>query len=226
MERPTVLLAVEGETDSYLDALDRAGFAAVQATVSRPAARTVRPGRHRLRPGRRRRVIRVRHAPGERARADPAHARSGDGASRWSRREHRRAGVEAIAGRRPRVSPPGPPHPQRAPASHRVGGVGVGRGTVDRADRRRGTLRQHLRAEGRRRKDDDRRQHGRRAAPADAYRGAPARRRRRRRQRHLRPRRAVPASALPISPTARPRNGPTPPSSSASAFTPPVACAS
>jgi len=34
MERPTVLLAVDGETDSYLDALDRAGFAAVQATVS------------------------------------------------------------------------------------------------------------------------------------------------------------------------------------------------
>ena len=34
MERPTVLLAVDGETDSYLDALDRAGFAAAQATVS------------------------------------------------------------------------------------------------------------------------------------------------------------------------------------------------
>jgi pilus assembly protein CpaE len=34
MERPTVLLAIDGETDSYLDALDRAGFAAVKATVS------------------------------------------------------------------------------------------------------------------------------------------------------------------------------------------------
>ena len=34
MERPTVLLAVEGEAESYLDALDRAGFAAAQATVS------------------------------------------------------------------------------------------------------------------------------------------------------------------------------------------------
>jgi pilus assembly protein CpaE len=32
MERPTVLLAVDGETDSYLEALERAGFAASQAT--------------------------------------------------------------------------------------------------------------------------------------------------------------------------------------------------
>ena len=34
MERPTVLLAFDGEADSYLEALDRAGFAAVQATGS------------------------------------------------------------------------------------------------------------------------------------------------------------------------------------------------
>lgn len=34
MERPTVLLAVEGEAESYLDALNRAGFAAVQPTGS------------------------------------------------------------------------------------------------------------------------------------------------------------------------------------------------
>ena len=34
MERPTVLLAVDGEAESYLDALDRAGFAATQATGS------------------------------------------------------------------------------------------------------------------------------------------------------------------------------------------------
>jgi pilus assembly protein CpaE len=32
MERPTVLLAVDGETDSYLEALERAGFAPLRAT--------------------------------------------------------------------------------------------------------------------------------------------------------------------------------------------------
>ena len=34
MERPTVLLAVDGEAESYLEALERAGFAATQATGS------------------------------------------------------------------------------------------------------------------------------------------------------------------------------------------------
>lgn len=34
MERPTVLLAVDGEAESYLEALDRAGFAATLATSS------------------------------------------------------------------------------------------------------------------------------------------------------------------------------------------------
>ena len=43
MERPTVLLAVDGEAESYMDALDRAGFAAVQATVS-----SVPPGSYDL----------------------------------------------------------------------------------------------------------------------------------------------------------------------------------
>ena len=56
---------------------------------------------------------------------------------------------------------------------------------LTRADRRRGPRRERLRAEGRRRQDHDRGQHGRRAAPADARRGPPVRRRCRRRQRHL-----------------------------------------
>ncbi len=38
MERPTVLLAVEGDSSHYLEALERAGFASIQATVgSAPA---------------------------------------------------------------------------------------------------------------------------------------------------------------------------------------------
>ena len=183
MERPTILLAVDGEIRELLEALDRAGFAATSRRPERPAAPDtstlpsstaiwVATSRHPL--------YAALQAAG--ARADPA--------------PHRRRECELPDGLGGSIDelalkpmpadalvypPPGPPHPQRAASSHRVGRVGVVRGTVAPRRSPARDTRQRLRPEGRRRQDDDRGQHGRRAAPADAYRGAPARRRRRRR---------------------------------------------